>query len=176
VRNIFSAALKEKVSGVQFNPGAALCRNRSTKRIAKGGSPADDRGDRGDRAAGEPISVVALGGSITKGGETHMQRSEDSAIGQLFRWLETTFPNANHLMVNGGTSASESTFFSACLADHLPWEEVDLVLLEFDINDCKPHYRGGGPRTASLPWLGLGKGGLGFVQRVWPRVAWLLAG
>eukprot|EP00884_Botryococcus_braunii_P022667 jgi/Botrbrau1/9084/Bobra.178_2s0016.1 len=94
-------------------------------------------------SARQPISVVALGGSITNGGETFVTRMEDSFVGRLFSWLNSTFPHAEHRFLNAGTSASESSFFSACLSDHLLHNNADLVFLEFDINDCSPQYKGG---------------------------------
>eukprot|EP00884_Botryococcus_braunii_P006900 jgi/Botrbrau1/16210/Bobra.314_2s0004.1 len=91
--------------------------------------------------AGQPITVAALGGSIMFGGETYMARKEkDPFLSQMFMWLNASFPHPGHKFHNGAMPASESTFFATCLRDHLPHEDVDLVILEFDINDCESHY------------------------------------
>lgn len=93
--------------------------------------------------AGEPISVAFLGGSITYGGDVYLpRRGTESYAGQVLTWINQTFPNAGHKFVIGGRGATESTFFSACLPDHLPHEDVDLVMLEFNINDMDSHYAG----------------------------------
>jgi hypothetical protein len=89
--------------------------------------------------AGQPIAAVALGGSITGGGDIYYPRLKtDSFVGQAFTWLNTTFPHAEHRFHNGALSATGSTLFAICLKGHIRYEDVDLVILEFDINDSAP--------------------------------------
>lgn len=96
----------------------------------------------GEGIVGEPISIGFLGGSITYGGDVyHPRRGTESFAGQIFSWINRTIPNAGHKLVLGGKASTGSTFFSACLPDHLP-EDVDLVFLEFNINDMDAHYPG----------------------------------
>jgi hypothetical protein len=86
--------------------------------------------------AGEPITVVVLGGSITAGGDVYHPRGDvDSFFGQLVQWINTTFPHKDHKFHNGGIPATGSSFFSICTDVSVLYTDVDIVLLEFDIND-----------------------------------------
>jgi hypothetical protein len=88
---------------------------------------------------GQPITVVTLGGSIMAGGDIYFPRkTSDSFVGQLFTWLAETFPHAQHKFHNGCLPATGSTFISICLDEHVVHKDVDLILLEFDINDASP--------------------------------------
>eukprot|EP00884_Botryococcus_braunii_P021062 jgi/Botrbrau1/763/Bobra.0181s0021.1 len=88
---------------------------------------------------GQPITVVTLGGSIMAGGDIYFPRkASDSFVGQLFTWLAKTFPHAQHKFHNGCLPATGSTFISICLDEHVVHKDVDLILLEFDINDASP--------------------------------------
>ena len=78
-------------------------------------------------AAGQPVSVVAMGGSITCGGNT---RSEDEHWSyRVFQWINSTFPHANHTYLNSCKPATPSFVVGACLRDYIP-DQVDLVLFE----------------------------------------------
>jgi hypothetical protein len=86
--------------------------------------------------AGEPITVVVLGGSITAGGDVYHPRGDvDSFFGQLVQWINITFPHKDHKFHNGGIPATGSSFFSICTDVSVLYTDVDIVLLEFDIND-----------------------------------------
>lgn len=82
---------------------------------------------------------MVLGGSIMAGGDIyHPRRNTDSFVGQVFTWIETTFPNKAHKLRNACLPATGSTYISICMHEHVKHEDVDLVILEFDINDSTP--------------------------------------
>eukprot|EP00884_Botryococcus_braunii_P021040 jgi/Botrbrau1/761/Bobra.0181s0020.1 len=88
---------------------------------------------------GEPITIVTLGGSIMAGGDIyHPRRDTDCFVGQIFNWIQKTFPNSKHKFHNGCLPATGSTYISICLGEHVLYDDVDVVLLEFDINDSSP--------------------------------------
>jgi hypothetical protein len=88
--------------------------------------------------AGEPITVALLGGSVSAGRDVYFKRQSDAFFGQLTAWINETFPNANHKFHNGAMAATGSTFFSVCTQTRVKYADLDIVLLEFDINDSNP--------------------------------------
>ena len=88
----------------------------------------------GLRATGKPITMVALGGSITCGADT--RRLEQQWTYLVFMWINATFPHANHTYLNRCRPATPSMMIGACLEVYLPHDlAVDLVLLE--VSTCE---------------------------------------
>lgn len=79
---------------------------------------------------------------MTGGDVFYRRRNTDSFVGQIFTWINTTFPHPDHKLHNGGVPATGSSFFSLCLKEHLMYEDADLIILEFDINESVPGYQG----------------------------------
>ena len=79
------------------------------------------------------MTVVAMGGSITCGGETRTLEEQWSY--RVFLWVNETFPHANHTYLNQCKPATPSMVVGACLTvpDH-----VDLILLEVTLS-LSPH-------------------------------------
>jgi hypothetical protein len=88
--------------------------------------------------AGKPITVALLGGSVSEGGEVYFKRRSDSFFGQLTAWINETFPHPKHKFHNGALPATGSTFFSVCTQARVKYSDLDIVILEFDINDSNP--------------------------------------
>ncbi len=83
--------------------------------------------------------MVVLGGSIMCGGDVYEpRRATDGFVGQLFAWINETFPHPGHRLHNGCVPGAGSTFVSVCLKSRLVFDEVDLVIMEFDLNDYNP--------------------------------------
>ncbi|EOD37448.1 hypothetical protein EMIHUDRAFT_252086 [Emiliania huxleyi CCMP1516] len=84
---------------------------------------------------GEPIKVVALGGSVTHGhGLRRMPRDFKGSWSRVvFDWIAQTWPNAKHTYINGAVPATGIEFFSHCLSHQSP-ADVDLIMLEFSVN------------------------------------------
>ena len=92
-------------------------------------------------AAGEPITVAAIGGSITQGtvssGAKDSQMKTKNCYAEIFfsGWRET-FPNSEITVVNAGIGATDSY-----LGVHRVQEDVldyhpDVVLIEYSVNDA----------------------------------------
>ncbi|KAK9836029.1 hypothetical protein WJX81_007152 [Elliptochloris bilobata] len=84
---------------------------------------------------GKPISALVLGGSIEQGGDLNTRM--DAYFAQVTDWINATFPpiEGQHTFHNGGRSSTGSPYFASCLHDHVPDKNVDLVFLQFDVND-----------------------------------------
>jgi hypothetical protein len=87
--------------------------------------------------SGQPISVAALGGSLTFGkGASSPGRTDWVSL--LAAWLRDSFPTGSgnsstagrHVVVNAAVAASPSEYISFCLQQHLdPQHPPDLVLV-----------------------------------------------
>ena len=82
--------------------------------------------------AGQPITAVLLGGSITAG--TGLTRLENSWGSQFFHWIQTTFPHPQHRLVNEAMPAVSSSYIAPCVEALVPGN-TDLVIMEFSFND-----------------------------------------
>lgn len=92
-------------------------------------------------AAGEPITVAAIGGSITQGtissGAKDSQMKTKNCYAEIFfSWWRETFPNSEITVVNAGIGATDSY-----LGVHRVQEDVldyhpDVVLIEYSVNDA----------------------------------------
>ena len=90
--------------------------------------------------AGEPVTIAAIGGSITQG--TISNGAKDSQLKTktcyadiFFSWWKETFPNSEVTVVNAGIGATDSY-----LGVHRVQEDVldfhpDVVLVEYSVND-----------------------------------------
>ena len=88
---------------------------------------------------------MALGGSVSAG---HGVLDPDNGwVSRIFTWLEETFPNPGHRLLNRAIPATTSGYISACVPDLVP-DNVDLVILEFTYND---YVFGAGSRTVNNP-------------------------
>lgn len=90
--------------------------------------------------AGEPVTIAAIGGSITQGsisnGAKDSQVKTKSCYADIFfSWWKETFPQSEVTVVNAGIGATDSY-----LGVHRVQEDVldyhpDLVLVEYSVND-----------------------------------------
>ena len=90
--------------------------------------------------SGGPITLSALGGSVTRG-HGGPSGSGDRNTGHVGSWSRLVFdyisrrwPHKDHLYVNGAVPATGSQHFAVCLKYHVH-ARSDLVLLEFAVND-----------------------------------------
>ena len=68
--------------------------------------------------AGQPVKVVALGGSVTK--NHGPKREENAYLPRLFAWINETFPHPDHQFINHAIPAvSVAAAPSSCLKDLL---------------------------------------------------------
>jgi len=75
-------------------------------------------------AEGKPLSYVAMGGSITEGGQ-----------GWIGEWLKVTFPNSEVTVENAAIGGTGSDLGVFRLARDVIAHDPDLVVIEFSVND-----------------------------------------
>eukprot|EP00959_Pyramimonas_sp_CCMP1952_P082687 1727913-Pyramimonas_sp.AAC.2 len=98
--------------------------------------------------ADEPITFVALGGSITNGRGVGFPSDYKGSWSKLvFDWIQDMWPNAKHTYVNGAASATDVSYFASCLYRHCPMD-ADIVILEHAVNTAP-----GQKATASMERL-----------------------
>jgi hypothetical protein len=82
--------------------------------------------------AGQPISIVSIGGSVTYEGGP--EPNGESYIAGIFQYINTSFPHRQHKMQNEGMPSWGSENFEPCVESFVP-EDADLVVAEFAHND-----------------------------------------
>ncbi|MCQ2576610.1 MAG: SGNH/GDSL hydrolase family protein [Treponema sp.] len=85
---------------------------------------------------GEPVTVIALGGSITTGFASNPITTKSWAA-RTGKWLVELGEknNSKVTFINQGVSGTDSAFAVARLQDHVLSKKPDLLLLEFAMND-----------------------------------------
>lgn len=91
-------------------------------------------------AAGEPVTIACIGGSITQG--TISSGASDSEVGFkkayadiFFEWWERTFPQTEFTFINAGVGATGSYIGVHRVQKDVLDYQPDLVLVEFSVND-----------------------------------------
>ena len=91
-------------------------------------------------AAGQPITLAFLGGSITQGSLASIP--ENCYAYRVFKWWQETFPGSNMTFVNAGIGGTTSQFGVARVGEDVLSYRPDFVLMEFSVNDENtPHFR-----------------------------------
>ncbi|ADV20148.1 hypothetical protein I305_01227 [Cryptococcus gattii E566] len=81
---------------------------------------------------GEPLTISAIGGSVTKG---HQVWENEIWFHKFWEWLtEFSGEDVEIKEVNGAAPATGSDYFSFCFPLHIP-SNSDLVLVELAVND-----------------------------------------
>lgn len=101
--------------------------------------------------AGEPVSIVCIGGSITQG--TISGGAKDSELlksGEIpskrayadifFQWWKDRFPGVSFTFVNAGIGGTDSYLGVHRLAQDVLEHDPDLVLVEFSVNDGNDNF------------------------------------
>jgi len=60
----------------------------------------------------------------------------------MYNWIRNTFPNTGHRLVNTAIPATTSSFIEPCVYTLLPPGDVDLIFLEYTVNDSAEDQRG----------------------------------
>jgi hypothetical protein len=83
----------------------------------------------------KPIGIAVIGGSVSEGAGTHGDWAHEAYVGRVFDWLQTTFPGRPHVFRNGAIGGTTSVYYGQCVQDFVPEDDVDLVIVEFTVND-----------------------------------------
>lgn len=91
-------------------------------------------------AAGQPVTVGFLGGSITQGS---LASTPETCYAYLvYRWWTEKFPDSKITYINAGIGGTTSQFGVARVEEDLLRYAPDFVLTEFSVNDDNgPHFR-----------------------------------
>ena len=55
-------------------------------------------------------------------------------MARIFNWIRTTYPHANHTLVNGAVPATPSAYMALCWRYYVP-RQPDLMIVEYNVND-----------------------------------------
>lgn len=98
-------------------------------------------------ARGQEITVVFLGGSITRGG------GASGYVESTAAWLDSTWPHAEISVINAGISGTDSAFGAKRFDRDVLVHNPDLVLIEFAVNDGENDHRAPMERMVHKTWL-----------------------
>ena len=97
--------------------------------------------------AGQPISLSFIGGSTTEGGGVPVHdRPPLSFSGKVSNWFINTFPNSSITLQNAGVGGVTSTYYGQCVDMFVSDENVDLVFVDFTLNDRASGVMGKSPQ------------------------------
>lgn len=83
---------------------------------------------------GEPITLAAIGGSITAGGDK-TKDATNRYIAQVTEWFKKTFPNTQVKFVNAGIGGTNSVFGAMRVERDILEAKPDLVIVEWAVNN-----------------------------------------
>ncbi|KAI3428291.1 hypothetical protein D9Q98_006670 [Chlorella vulgaris] len=82
--------------------------------------------------AGEPITIVTLGASVTRGQGASEEATAYPSL--LFDFISHNFPHRDHVIVNRAIGATNSGLYATCFEQLVP-PETDLAVVEFTFNE-----------------------------------------
>lgn len=83
---------------------------------------------------GEPVTIAAIGGSITAGG-SQTQNPANRYIQQVAKWFEVHFPNSKISFINAGIGGTNSFYGAMRLQRDVLAKNPDLVIVEWAVNN-----------------------------------------
>ncbi|RUS25278.1 hypothetical protein BC938DRAFT_472391 [Jimgerdemannia flammicorona] len=103
---------------------------------------------------GNPTKFAIMGGSVSTG--RTLKDMNETFHSRTFDWWNKQFPHSGNSIVSGAKPATQSSYFAFCYAEHIPLD-VDVILLEFSVNDGSPfpNPEGAGDSGAiqAMDWL-----------------------
>eukprot|EP00887_Chlorella_sp_A99_P003010 scaffold9.g3010.t1 len=86
--------------------------------------------------AGEPVTIVAIGGSVTAGAGVG-NNLQWAYVSRFLSWINSTFPHPQHRLLNQGVAASTTGLYAVCTSAMVN-ENADLLVIESTLNDNYP--------------------------------------
>lgn len=83
---------------------------------------------------GEPVTIAAIGGSITAGG-VQTKDPANRYIQQIAKWFEVHFPNSKIGFINAGIGGTNSFYGAMRLQRDVLAKSPDLVIVEWAVNN-----------------------------------------
>ena len=83
--------------------------------------------------AGEPVTIAALGGSITQGSSATKQ--ENCYASLVYKWWTTTFPDSEITFINAGIGGTDSYLGVHRVQTDVLDYDPDFVIVEYSVND-----------------------------------------
>lgn len=84
-------------------------------------------------AAGQPITIAAIGGSVTQG--AWCTEPKYCYVNRVFGWWQATFPQSKMTLINAGIGQTDSAFGAQRVQNDVLSYSPDLVMVDFDVND-----------------------------------------
>ena len=132
--------LKSHAAWQQLEAGHGLSGAQLASSVAHGGDGERVRRFLGLLAAGQPVSMAVVGGSISAGATYTTLRGEKASWlwhRLFFDWLNATFPHRANSQFNGALPASTPGYVESCITLHVPVAS-DLVFVEYAANFDNP--------------------------------------
>jgi len=83
---------------------------------------------------GEPVTIAAIGGSITAGG-ARTKDPENRYINRMAAWFTKTFPKCKIKFINAGIGGTNSYYGAMRIHDDVLSQTPDLVVVEYAVNN-----------------------------------------
>lgn len=84
-------------------------------------------------AAGQPITIAAIGGSVTQG--AWCTEPKYCYVNRVFGWWQATFPQSKMTLINAGIGQTDSAFGVQRVQNDVLKFNPDFVMVDFDVND-----------------------------------------
>jgi len=114
----------------------ALDRISITKGLKSQGDPSKMRTFLTKLQNGEPVTIAAVGGSITTGqGATTNDGVIQGYVQMYFKYINDTWPHNDHVLINTAFGGTTSSIYTMCLEAMVG--DADMVIVEFSVNDSE---------------------------------------
>lgn len=113
-----------------------LDRTSITKGLKSQGDPTKMRTFLTKLQNGEPVTIAAVGGSVTTGqGATTNDGVIQGYVQMYFKYINDTWPHTDHVFINTGFGGTTSSIYTMCVEAML--DDADMAIVEFSVNDSE---------------------------------------
>lgn len=121
------------VSDAKANPACIVDAAALNRSVVNYGDDARIKAVLAKAAAGQPITVAAIGGSVTQG--AWCTEPQYCYVGRVFGWWQATFPQSKMTLINAGIGQTDSAFGAQRVQNDVLRYNPDFVVVDFDVND-----------------------------------------